>query len=159
MKTGIVVALIVIVLVGVFLVFALNGSEENNTNIPLNDNNHDINAEVVSDSGSFDETSQGNTVEITSSGFSPSVITVSQGETVTWINQDTNKHWPASDNHPIHTHYDGTSLNEHCPNGDSFDSCEGLKQGESYSFSFDEVGTWEYHDHLRSSIRGMVVVE
>jgi len=31
--------------------------------------------------------------------------------------------------------------------------------GESWSFKFDEGGTWKYHDHLNPGATGMIVVE
>ena len=29
-----------------------------------------------------------------------------------------------------------------------FDSCKGLKQDESWRFTFNEKGSWGYHDHV-----------
>jgi plastocyanin len=35
----------------------------------------------------------------------------------------------------------------------------GLKQGEEWSFVFDESGEWFYHDHLRSDMFGKIMVQ
>jgi len=77
----------------------------------------------------------------------PSVIEVSKDTTVTWVNQDSDKHWIASDPHPIHDGLKG------------FDSQKGLAQGESFQFEFDKVGTFSYHDDLNLSLTGKVIVK
>ena len=100
------------------------------------------------------------TVTYTGSGFSPATITVSPGTTVTFVNQTGNRMWVASDVHPTHTAYDGTSTSQHCANGaptssSIFDQCGA---GSSFSFTFTKAGTWEYHNHANSSHGGTIVV-
>lgn len=99
-------------------------------------------------------------VYYTSSGFQPSTITVEQGETVRWINNASNGMWVGSDQHPQHTGYSGSSLREHCQDGDqntaAFDQCS---TGEQFSFTFEKTGEWGYHNHVRYSDSGTVVVE
>lgn len=97
----------------------------------------------------------GATVRITESGFSPSTVTIKLGETVTWVNDDTGIHWPASAAHPTHTVYPegGGCI------GSAFDACTGLRQGESWSFTFNQAGSWDYHDHLKPGFFGKVIVE
>ncbi len=94
-------------------------------------------------------------VIITSSGFSPSELTIVAGRTVTWINKDTVEHWPASAIHPTHALYPETGG---CI-GSKFDACQGLKQDEQWSFTFNQKGTWKYHDHLNLASTGTIVVE
>lgn len=103
-----------------------------------------------------------NVVEMTSTGFVPETITVSAGETVTFVNRDAVKRWPATDIHPTHTVYPGSDI-KNCFGGEAeissmFDSCRGLEPGETYRFTFTEVGTWDYHDHLNAGFGGTVVV-
>lgn len=95
-----------------------------------------------------------NVVGITASGFSPSTITVNAGDTVTFVNRDSAKHWPASAMHPTHSAYPepGGCI------GSKFDACHGLSQGESFAFTFTHAGTWKYHDHLNPGTTGTVVV-
>ena len=98
-------------------------------------------------------------VKITSSGFEPKMLTVKAGTMVTFVNGDSNKHWPASAMHPTHTLYPGSGI-EKCGTGEAiFDACQGLAQGDSFSFTFNEKGSWKYHDHLRVSSTGTVIVE
>lgn len=105
----------------------------------------------------------GNVVEITSSGFSPQTLTINNGDTVTWINKDAEEHWPASAMHPTHTKYAGGNYDEPGSYAGSlacasegvsktgvFDPCRGLSQGENWSFTFNELGNWSYHDHLNA---------
>ncbi|HLC70733.1 MAG TPA: hypothetical protein VJI32_01935 [Candidatus Nanoarchaeia archaeon] len=99
-------------------------------------------------------------VEITSSGFSPKTRIVDIGETVTFINRDTQKHWPASNMHPVHNTYPGSGI-EKCQTEERntiFDACAGLAEGESFSFTFTEKGNWPFHDHLHPSVVGVVTV-
>ena len=94
--------------------------------------------------------------------FSPSTVTIAEGGTVTFTDTDTGPNpqmWVASDPHPIHNGYDGTSLQQHCAPGYTgaapFDECS---SGTSFTFTFTKVGSWGYHDHLNESLGGTVVV-
>lgn len=92
-------------------------------------------------------TDSGSKVTITSSGFTPETITINVGDTVTWVNNDTTNHTVNSDNHPNHLLY--PILNE-----------AGLiKPSESSSVTFNEAGTFTYHDHLNAALVGKVVVK
>ncbi len=103
-----------------------------------------------------------NMVEITSAGFEPKSITVKVGESATFTNKDTSPHWPASAVHPTHKVYPGSDIAK-CQNEaektNIFDACKGLNEGESWTFTFNEKGTWKYHDHLSSGLTGTIVVE
>ena len=101
------------------------------------------------------------TIEITALGFSPSPLTISAGDTVIFLNKDTANHWPASAMHPTHTVYPGSGI-EKCGTSEQssiFDACKGLKQGESFSFTFNQKGSWSYHDHLILGKFGKIIVQ
>ena len=102
-------------------------------------------------------------VEITANGFSPSEIKIKKGDTITWVNKDSTPHWPASAAHPTHTVYPGSDIQKCGTAAQSriFDACKGLSPGESYSFKFDQAGTWKYHDHVKpvAPFFGSVTVE
>ncbi len=85
-------------------------------------------------------------INMTATGFEPSTVTVKKGTKVTFVNKDTKPHWPASAPHPTHTDLP------------SFDALKGIVAGASYSYTFDKVGTWKFHDHLLSTKFGSVVV-
>lgn len=89
--------------------------------------------------------------------FSPSAVTIKKGGTVAWNNEGTREMWIASAQHPNHTMYSGTSRIGHCPDTSktAFDQCAG---GNNYTFMFDKVGTWNFHDHLNATVFGSVTV-
>ena len=95
------------------------------------------------------------TIEITSAGFTPSTLTIKSGDIVKFINKDVALHWPASDIHPTHGIYPekGGCISS------KFDACKGLKQGESYEFTFLHGGKWCFHDHLNPGLTGCVDVK
>ncbi|HEX9415970.1 MAG TPA: hypothetical protein VF895_04620 [Gaiellaceae bacterium] len=86
------------------------------------------------------------TVHMTSSGFSPRVLQIKEGQTVAFVNDSGQGYWPASDPHPIHTDYPG------------FDALNTVEPGGSWSFTFDRVGRWGYHNHLLPETKGTIVV-
>jgi len=98
------------------------------------------------------------TITFNGSVFSPANVTVAQGGTVTWTSTGGDM-WVASDPDPIQNGYDGTTLEQHCAPGYTgvapFDQCSA---GTSFSFTFNRVGTWSFHDHLDESVGGTVTV-
>lgn len=99
-------------------------------------------------------------IQMTSSGYEPATVEVAPGTEVIFINADTEDFWPATDHHPTHTLYDGTSLEEHCgaEQNDAFDACKAMKPGERWSFTFKTAGTFMYHDHLWPHLKGYITV-
>ncbi|MEK7146836.1 MAG: hypothetical protein AAB772_01115 [Patescibacteria group bacterium] len=87
-------------------------------------------------------------VEIIDNEFKPSVVKIKKGDFVTWINKMAIASWPASAAHPTHIVYPETGG---CI-GSAFDVCRGLKTGESWTFTFNQVGTWKYHDHINFGV-------
>ena len=105
----------------------------------------------------------GITVTYSDSGYMPSTVKIKKGETVFFENKSSEMMWTASAIHPTHKAYPGSGI-EKC--GDKtnymstiFDACEGYDPGESWAFTFNESGTWKYHNHLNPSHTGTVVVE
>jgi plastocyanin len=93
------------------------------------------------------EETEAATISMTDDGFEPATVEVSVGTTVTFVNNGQGLHWPASDNHPTHEILAG------------FDAKKGLATGETYSYTFTEIGSWGFHNHLAPQIKGTVVVE
>jgi len=91
--------------------------------------------------------SQNWTVKFENGRFNPAELKIKKGDTVTWVNKSDSLMWPASAFHPTHQVYPG------------FDALKSLNMGESYSFKFDRVGSWKYHNHLSTSVTGVIVVE
>ena len=101
----------------------------------------------------------GATITYGPQGFSPASLTVPAGTTVTFVDQGASRMWVASDPHPTHQAYDGTTKDQHCAAGYSgpvpFDQCSA---GASYTFTFTKAGTWGYHNHGNAADKGTVVV-
>ena len=102
-----------------------------------------------------------NVITYNDTGYSPSTLTVKLGTTIAFKNESTKNMWPASAIHPTHTAYSGTTMSEHCPDlsNSAFDACQGIPPGESWSFTFEKIGEWKYHDHLTPSYLGKITVE
>jgi len=96
-----------------------------------------------------------NVVTYGDSGFSPSTITVKKGDSVIFKNTMPGGMWVASNPHPVHNAYPTTGG---CITS-TFDSCTGIPAGQSWSFTFDKVGTWKYHNHLHLNQGGTIVVQ
>lgn len=85
-------------------------------------------------------------ISMESSGFNPTSITIRRGDSVTWVNNDTKGHRPASTLHPTHTDLPG------------FDSLSSVSPGDSYILIFTQVGSWGFHDHLKPGDGGTIHV-
>ena len=99
-------------------------------------------------------------VSIKDNGFFPQHVNIPIGTSVTWMNEGEKKHWPASDLHPTHTNYPGSGIMK-CGTEEAkkiFDSCNGLKKGETYTFKFNKAGVWTAHDHLYPGVTMTVEV-
>lgn len=79
--------------------------------------------------------------------FQPESLAVQKCTQVIFRNQDKVSRWPASNLHPTHGIYP------------EFDPLQPVEVGKDWSFVFDKVGSWRYHDHLAPSMRGTVTVE
>lgn len=88
-------------------------------------------------------------------GYSPSLLEVVKGSIVVFENTNQGLMWPASADHPTHKEY---PVAGGCA-GSAFDACKGVSANESWSFTFNETGTWKYHDHLLPSREGIIVVK
>jgi plastocyanin len=86
-------------------------------------------------------------ITYTDTGFSPSSLTIKNGQTVAFKNESAGDMWVASAPHPTHTDYP------------EFDAKKAYKSGESYSFTFNKVGTWKFHNHAKPTNFGSVTVE
>ena len=92
------------------------------------------------------------------SGFTPATVTIKVGQSVTFINKTSQGMWVASNPHPAHSGYSGTSRSQHCPDtaGTAFDECA---VNSTYTFVFAKAGTWGYHNHLVDENGGTVIVQ
>jgi plastocyanin len=85
--------------------------------------------------------SQASNVNIENFAFNPSKITIKKGTTVTWTNKDSTRHDITPDNP-----------------SDAFRGSKLLDQNESYSFKFDQLGTYTYICSPHPSMKGTIIV-
>ncbi len=85
-------------------------------------------------------------IVLNADGFKPAEITIQKGDSVVFTSTKGIEFWPASDLHPSHTIYP------------EFDPREPVPASSPWTFKFDQVGSWRFHDHLFSSERGVVNV-
>ena len=177
MKAAVIFVVIAIIVLGIIMFFIAGRdtdslvsnegagnsltSTQSATNNAVSDESDNNNADSSSNNDAIDIVpTKPRTIEMSSSGFNPRTIEINQGESVIFLNTGTASHWPASDIHPTHKVYPGSDIKK-CGSSESvriFDSCKGLSSGESYIFTFTERGNWAYHDHLRPSMKGIIIV-
>ena len=170
---GVIIAILIVVGLGWY--FATRpAAVATNTNVTVTDNTAsttDNTPAAGSDQGQPDTGVTGSvgvtvgtpkTVTITygASGFSPKNVSINAGDTVTFVDQAGTPMWVASDQHPSHTEFDGTSRTTHCAAGYTgpkpFDQCG---TGTSYSFTFTKAGSFDFHNHVAAQFEGVVVVK
>lgn len=85
-------------------------------------------------------------VRMTQNGFEPQTLTIQKGETVLFSNEGTRDIRPASNPHPVHSDYP------------EFDARENIIPGQFWNYTFEKVGTWNYHDHNNETLTGTIIV-
>ncbi len=92
-------------------------------------------------SGGGNTSPQPVTVQVTLSGFafSPATVTVPVGSTVIWTNKDSTTHTVTSD-------------------GGVFASGN-LAVGDTFSHTFNQAGTFQYHCQIHPSMTGKIIVQ
>ena len=76
-------------------------------------------------------------VNIKSFSFNPSVITIKKGATITWTNDDSAPHTIKS----------------------AAFSSDTLSQGQNFSFTFNQAGTFSYFCSIHPAMTGRIIVE
>lgn len=141
--TLIIVAAAVLVVAAAGAFFVTNNAKNDPVSTPVAEDSHAHDATTAHESTETEtqgqEAEQTSKVAIENFAYTPATITVKKGTTVTWTNQDETKHDVNAD-------------------GGTFKS-ELLAKGESFSFTFDEVGTFKYHCTPHPNMLGTVIVE
>ena len=95
------------------------------------------------------------TITYTDSGYTPAMVTIRKGGTITYKNASSKEMWPASAKHPTHDVY---SESGGCI-GSLFDACARIPVGSTWSFTFNKVGEWGFHDHITPNFFGKITVQ
>jgi amicyanin len=80
---------------------------------------------------------EANAVNIQNFAFAPETLTVKKGATITWTNNDSAPH----------------QINSNAFNSDR------LSKDQSFSFTFNDAGTFDYICSLHPSMKGKIIVE
>ena len=86
------------------------------------------------------------TILLKKGGFVPRETYIKNGDTVVFKTDRGFPFWHASDKHPSHSIYP------------DFDPKMPIQSDETWEFAFNKSGTWSYHDHLNSTLRGIIHV-
>lgn len=81
----------------------------------------------------------GSAVNIDNYKFNPNALAVKKGTTVTWTNNDGATHTVTS-------------------SGSTGPASEIMASGQTYSYTFDTIGTYDYYCNLHPSMKGTVSV-
>lgn len=138
-KTMLIIVILLIVGIGIYYLVSMSNKYK------LNEQTENPDKALVSTKTSFPvEPAKENipsdmTVRISSSGFTPSVLTILPKTEVTWVNTDSVPHTITSDTPGL------------IESGN-------ILPGQSYVFKFQDVGTIKYHCSIHPSMKGRIVV-
>ena len=96
------------------------------------------------------EVSEENIITYNDSGFGPQSLTLKSGESLTWVNNSSRNVQVGSALHPTPT------VNQEITGNDFVIE---LAPGESTKVQLAKTGEWGYHDHLRPSMTGKIIVQ
>lgn len=136
---GIVAVLIIVVGVSLFSGNNISG------NVVMGNDNEDsiINMDGNTEAGMMDNsenTAKTYYVDIENFAYNEKELTIKKGDTIIWTNRDSVGHTVTSES------------------GNELDS-ELLGEGESYSHTFNEAGTYDYYCKPHPYMKGRIVVE
>lgn len=129
---------VLMMLMSMILAVAMIGCGDSSTDTDLNNGNGDPNGNGNDEPGSGEVWMEGHT-------FNSSTLTVEVGTTVTWTNQ-------TNEIHTVTSGVDGQHDGE-------FDSGN-LSPGDTYTYTFDEVGEYDYYciPHVDIGMTGLIIV-
>jgi plastocyanin len=86
-------------------------------------------------------------VQYTRGGFVPSLVSVRLGDIIRFKNTSGYLMWVASNPYPSHSDYP------------DFDERASVGTGATFSFTFNKVGVWGYHNYMKPEHQAVVVVD
>ena len=151
-KIVLVVAILVLIVGGGFIIFAQDNNRQHVDEMSSMSHDMSRSSEEANEKDSVDLTNDSEVkISIDSSGYKLSNIKIQLGSTVVWTNQDTVDHTIMTGN------MDGSQSHSTSDNKSELMSPV-LKNGESYSYTFNEVGNYSYHCSRHPSDKGNVAV-
>jgi amicyanin len=145
---GVIVSVLAIIIIGAVV---LRGNSDGNPTTTSDHSSMDMSGSNQQSSLGTSSTStkpsdnsqatQANSVEIKDYAYVPGKIQIKKGTTVTWTNRDSVRHDVSPDK-----------------SGADFKGSDLLAQGESYTFTFNTIGTYTYHCSPHPYMKGTVEV-
>lgn len=133
-KAAILILVVVVLAVGGWVIFDNNSKPNNNSAGGSNTNPTPNSNQSTPSTG---------TINITENMiFTPSQISIQKGGTVTWTNNDDETHTVINDLSNVGGPASGN-----------------IEPGESYSFTFNNTGSFQYHCSIHPAMRGTIVVQ
>ena len=130
------VTIAIVIIGGAFLLMNPKSTPSSNTNPSTLPANTLLN-NPASSSASNPATQN---INIQNFAFSPSSLTINKCDSVVWANQDSAAHAVISDS--------GSEI-----------SSTSLSIGQSYSHTFNQAGTYDYHCGVHPSMKGEIIVQ
>jgi amicyanin len=137
----------IVVIVGLFIIggvaLALGGGDPEpvTTNESTTINNTESTTPATDQPPAANQEASANAIQIDGYTFDPAKLTVKKGTTVTWTNMDSVQH----------------DITPDTPT-DEFKASEMLKKNETYSVTFNTVGTYTYHCSPHPYMKGTIEV-
>ena len=142
MSRGVIAAIVAVVIAAAIIVGLAANNNKSSPN-DTNTTNPSSNNSGSNNNGNGNNTTQPtstNKVSIANMAFSPADITVKKGTTVTWTNNDSVAH----------------DIEE--TDGKKGPASGTLQSGQTYSFTYNETGSFNYHCSIHPSMTGAVTV-
>jgi plastocyanin len=126
-----------------------NTSNTNSTNTANSNANSNTNTTSNTNQSNMPDGNDVAVYEVTYNGtaYTPSQLTIKNGDVVVFKNASATSFWPASAPHPTHTNYP------------EFDPKKAIGPGQTWQFKFTKTGTWAFHDHLNPTVTGKITVQ
>ena len=139
-KQGMVMVIIAVLLVAAIALLVLRKDSDDSNTSPVTSSS-DVRSSDNSQQTDTNNASatDATSIQIENIAFSPETITIKKGTTLTWTNKDSVGHTVTGDD------------------GEGPDSGP-LGQGETYSYTFNEAGSFAYHCKPHPSMKATVIV-
>jgi plastocyanin len=139
-STWIVIIILAVLVVGGAVALTRNTNDKTNSNSTSTNSTNNSTSDSSTQNTSPDAAT--GQIKIANMAFTPSQISIKKGDTVTWTNNDSVAHTVVDDLSNV----GGPNSGEIAP-------------GTTYSFTFNNTGSFQYHCSIHPSMRGTIVVK
>ncbi len=134
-----IVVILVIIVGGTALYLASKNDNKPTSNTSSTSGTTPASSTSSDNSNSSSQSEASGKVSMVNMAFTPSQVTINKGQTVTWANNDSVAHTVTVDS--------GEGPNS-----------QPIQPGESFSYTFKNTGSFQYHCTIHSAMHGTIVV-